>query len=289
MNCTICNGVLEREVLRITVPDRFEKSVQISDLGYLRVWSACRFCGALSNLIPEIAMEKIELLRKNYYEIDFSGSDINQKYQYVMTLPTVASDNFARIHRVLNFCKDWFSAPDKSSLSFLDIGAGTGVFLSKLLDLTSASGFRYLAIEPDPMAAKHLRNLRKFEVFEGIYEGQSFFNEFNVITMNKVLEHIQEPMKLLEKISKSMRGRNKVLYLEVPDRVTAEIASQGDNILGVLHCHLYDLRTFTYMAEELNLEILTMERIKEPSGKFTIFAFLTSHENLIGKWSCHDI
>jgi hypothetical protein len=157
-----------------------------------------------------------------------------------------------------------------------------------LSDLTATSKFQYLAIEPDPMAAKHLRSLAKFEVFEGIYDGQSYFNQFNLITMNKVLEHIQDPMKLLKKISESMGGHNSVLYLEVPDRVTAEIASKGDNILGALHCHLYDLRTFTYMAKKLNLEILTMERVKEPSGKFTIFAFLTSHKNLIAKWSCND-
>jgi hypothetical protein len=205
-----------------------------------------------------------------------------------MSLPMAASNNVARVNRAFNFCKDWLSLLAKNNLSFLDIGAGTSVFSFKLVDLTSGIEFQYLAIEPDYMASKQLRSLRKFDVFEGVYDGQSCIEEFSFITMKKVLEHIQEPMKVLKKIPQSIMGRNSVLYLDDPVRLTAEIASKDDNILGSLHCHLYDFRTFACMVEELHLEILAIEEIEELIGKFTIFAFLTSHENLIAKWSCHD-
>jgi hypothetical protein len=71
MNYSIYNAALEKEVLKITISDRFKKSFLISDIGYLRVWAACGRCGALSKIILENAKEKIELLRKNILRLIF--------------------------------------------------------------------------------------------------------------------------------------------------------------------------------------------------------------------------
>ena len=77
-----------------------------------------------------------------------------------------------------------------------------------------------------------------------------------------------------------MCGTFSLLYVEVPDKITAEIRMPNDNILGALHCHLYDFQTIMYIADKLNFELLKVQRIKEPSGKLTIFAFLTLPENI---------
>jgi hypothetical protein len=51
-------------------------------------------------------------------------------------------------------------------LKVLDIGAGTGVFLSKFISEEAKLGriWQGLAFEPDAMAATHLRTLEMFEV-----------------------------------------------------------------------------------------------------------------------------
>lgn len=156
--------------------------------------------------------------------------------------------------------------------------------MSKLGEISAGLPWKFVGIEPDPMAAKHLKGLAKFQVYEGLFEGQNQFQDFNLFTLNKVLEHIPNPMDLLKNIRKAMNGKSSVLYIEVPDKITAEIAIPSDNILGPLHCHLYGFQTISYIASCMNFELLSVQRIKEPSGKLTIFAFLTLPEYLKSSW-----
>lgn len=157
-------------------------------------------------------------------------------------------------------------------------------FLSKLGEVSAGLPWKFVAIEPDPMAARHLRGLAKFEVYEGLFEGQNQSQDFNLFTLNKVLEHIPSPMGLLNNIGKAMIGKSSILYIEIPDKITAKIAMPSDNILGPQHCHLYGFQTFSYIASCMNFELLGIQRIKEPSGKLTIFAFLTLPEYLESSW-----
>ena len=288
-NCAICGHTINRVILAIHEPDRFEKSVGVQSTGYTRKWIACDGCGALTNKLPSESKDKIDQLRGSYYEVDFMGKDISKKYDFVMNLPVELSDNAARSSRVYQFAKNWFLSDEFNNLRVLDIGAGTGVFLSKLAELSSQYTWKIQGVEPDPNAAEHLRRLAKFDVFEGMFAGQLKYAETNLVTLNKVIEHIEDPIELLGCIKKIICKTASLLYIEVPDAITAQIANPADNILGALHCHLYDFGALTYMAQELNLKILKMERIREPSGKFTIFAFLTWPENLTAKWGRNDI
>jgi len=277
--CTICQKKLGRTVLTILAPDRFEKSVGIIDKDYIREWVLCENCKCLTNILPTDSLNKVDSLRRNYYEVDFSGGDVRDKYLSVMSLHPDNSDNFGRVNRVFQFSKNWFTSAEFENLKVLDIGAGTGVFLSKLSDVCKQYSWELKGIEPDPKAAKHLRELGKFDVYEGLFEGQHNFEACNLITLNKVLEHIEKPLNLLSDVRRIMSGTPSLLYVEVPDKITVEKRMPNDNILGSLHCHLYDFSTITYIASKLNFELLKVQRIKEPSGKLTIFAFLTLPEN----------
>jgi len=278
--CTICQKKLGRTVLSILSPDRFEISVGINGNNYIREWVLCENCKCLTNILPIDSLNKVDSLRRNYYEVDFSGGNVRDKYLSVMSLHPDKSDNVGRVNRVFEFSKSWFPSTIFENLKVLDIGAGTGVFLSKLSDASDQYSWEFKGIEPDPKAAKHLRELGKFEVYEGLFQGQYNFKGFHLITLNKVLEHIEKPLNLLSDIRKIMCGTSSLLYVEVPDKITAEIRMPNDNILGALHCHLYDFQTIMYFADKLNFELLKVQRIKEPSGKLTIFAFLTLPDNI---------
>lgn len=268
--CAICACKNGRSVLEITSPDRFERSIGITAEDYLRTWFECACCGAVTNRLPSKSEEKLTALRSAYYEVDFAGSDIGEKYRRVMALPEDQSDNAGRVTRVANFAGGWF-APGTSP-QVLDIGAGTGVFLSRLIDKTGGH-WQCLALEPDPRAAAHLRRLEAFPILEAMYEGQTELRDFNLVTLNKVLEHIADPVGFLKKVVKCLHHDESLIYIEVPDKLTAWLRSPEDNILGALHCHLYDPISLCYLARAAGLEIVRIDRIAEPSGKLTVYAF----------------
>lgn len=278
--CAVCDGVEARPILQIDSPDRFEVSIGVHERGYSRLWVGCLECGAASNVLPPESAERLGTLRVAYYEVDFMGSDIGEKYRHVMSMPSSQSDNAGRVARVVSFMRRWFEALNQPRV--MDIGAGTGVFLSRLVDETGGA-WQYLGVEPDPRAAAHLRQLEKFPVVEAMYLGQSELQGFNLVTLNKVLEHIEQPLPFLQQVARSLVADDGVLYIEVPDKLTTSLRPPYDNILGPLHCHLYDPMSLGYLVRRAGLEILRIDRIAEPSGKLSVYAFAAPMESVVSK------
>ncbi|MCF8196768.1 MAG: class I SAM-dependent methyltransferase [Polynucleobacter sp.] len=282
--CAVCHGSDAKELLVINLPDRFEKSIGVEVLGYSRKWVECNFCGTASNLLPSLSAKAIAKLRETYYEVDFIGSDIGDKYRRVMTMTPSQSDNAGRVSRIIDFTRLWLGTKIKPRV--MDIGAGTGVFLSRLVDQTSQE-WDCIGVEPDPVAAKHLRQLNKFHVVEDTFCGQKELIGFNLITINKVLEHIEQPLPFLSSIVRGLSAEDSLLYIEVPDILTVQLKSPYDNILGALHCHLYAPMSLAYLVKKVGLELIQVSRIAEPSGKLTLFAFAAPSSNMKKNYVCN--
>jgi SAM-dependent methyltransferase len=166
----------------------------------------------------------------------------------------------------------------------LDIGAGTGVFLARFLrELPPGRRWEVLAVEPDPTAAAHLRSLGLFEVREAIYTADIGLRDYDLCTLNKIVEHVPEPVPILRDVCAALRDPGGVAYVEVPDRLTIGHRPPDDNILGALHCHLYDFRSLGILLERAGLVPLRMERLFEPSGKISVAAFATLPSTLAAR------
>lgn len=273
-SCSLCGGKLKDILLEIHTPDRFEHAVGIGADKYARRWVRCRTCHAASDVYQAQNLAKLEKVASSYYEIDLSGTSIQARYEKIMNLPAEQSDNVQRVSRIRAFMSSWF-ADRSESLSVLDIGAGTGVFLSRLIDMGALSQQRFFctALESDPNACDHLRSLAKFDVIEGMFQSITRKTIFDMCTLNKVLEHIDQPVSFLSQLVVLMRPGDGVVYIEVPDILTVDYRDSTDNILGALHRHLYDPSSLSRLIESVGLVCLKVERIVEPSGKLSVFAF----------------
>lgn len=276
-HCAICGGVLTEELLRILEPDRFELHVGIAREGYLRRWVECGRCGAATDVHSPENAEKLAKVAADYYEIDFKESSIGAKFRRVMQLPRSESDNALRVERVLDFIErragglGWH---DDESRRALDIGAGTGVFLARFLETASVTSppWSATAVEPDPIAAEHLRKLDSFEVVEEIYSNSLRLGLFQLCTLNKVIEHVTDPIALLASVRSSLAPGG-VVYVEVPDKMTAAFRPSTDNGVGALHHHLYTMEALSILCQGAGFLPLEIDRHFEPSGKISLSAF----------------
>lgn len=281
--CAICGGKLGRVLREITEPDRFEKHVGISSVGYRRAWVACDRCGSATDVYPEDSRRRLAEIAGGYYEVDFSNSSVADKFACVMAMPRTQSDNAHRVDRVLWLLDEWnFLQRKPAGLRVLDIGAGTGVFLSKLLEQAATRDIRLSAtgVEPDPIAAAHLRGLGRFEVIEGLFSPRSGLTGFDLCTINKVLEHIPQPETLLRDAVGTLLQPGGVLYVEVPDVLTASLRPASDNVLGALHHHLYTSLGLELLAARVGLQLLQLNRVFEPSGKISLGAFMATEATM---------
>lgn len=275
--CAICGGDVVKVRLTHTEPDRFEKHVGIPGSDYSREWIECGFCGCCTNVMQPSNSALLAELADGYYEVDLGSSTIADKFSIVMALPEHLSDNAARVQRVSSRLKSWCAAlgAGKESVRILDIGAGTGVFLAKLLQQSGSEllPFEAVALEPDPIAAEHLRTIGGFEVIESCFEHFKVGAGYNLVTLNKVIEHVPDPASLLAQISSVCDSDTGLVYVEVPDTETIDFRSPSDNILGSLHHHLYSPTGLSILFDKCGLKVLDIARVAEPSGKITVYGF----------------
>lgn len=279
--CSVCQGKLGRGLLTIEVPDRFERHIGVSSVAYRREWIECSACGSATNCFKSFSQDRLAELETAYYEVDLVGVDIAERFRKIMALPADASDNALRVKRIAAYAESWFS--DKA-YSVLDIGAGTGVFLARLIEYAGAQLSRVVGVEPDPIAAGHLKRLGLFEVIGAPFPPAMNLGHFQLITLNKVLEHISEPAPFLQSIEAALDRQFGLLYVEVPDVLTATHRPANDNILGSLHRHLYSPHGLAVVLQRAGLEVLRVERVTEPSGKISVYAF-SCPNTAIDRWA----
>lgn len=269
MQCNICHSdsdlVIRRE---ISEPDRFELALNIPRENYRRAWSECTNCDVAINMHNAYTAKRLPEIEDQYYSIDFPDGDLKSKYTKIMGLSAHSSDNAGRVKRVQKFISENIGVND--GLSLIDVGAGLGVFLS-LFDNTFINSCDVLAVETDPIAAAHLRSLNKFPVHEGYLEDLQE-DRFDVLTLNKVLEHIKDPINFL-KLCRAKLHQNSLIYVEVPDISGLDILSDDDNILGALHYNLYSTNGLERVLTFSGFSTVETGKLTEPSGKITCFAF----------------
>jgi hypothetical protein len=71
-----------------------------------------------------------------------------------------------------------------------------------------------------------------------------------------------------------------LLYVEISDYWTVGNRDSSDNILGALHHHLYGIRSLSILLQRAGLVPLKIERLTEPSGKISIYAFAAHPESI---------
>lgn len=275
--CGICGGQLGAVLAVHNKPDRFEAHLGIPQAGYRREWVVCNSCGSASNRMDPSNAELLSKLADGYYEVDLAGLTIEKKFAKVMAMPADKSDNAGRVNRVLTRVTSWRTTLGLGTTTarVLDVGAGTGVFLAKFLQEADQNIPRWsaTAVEPDPMAAEHLRRLQLFDVWQGPFDASLVSTSYDLVTLNKVVEHLPEPHSLVSTLGTIISPSFGLLYIEVPDVLTIGRRPLTDNILGSLHHYLYSPRGLIALFERTGLNVLDIGRVADPSGKITLFGF----------------
>ena len=127
---------------------------------------------------------------KKTYQRTTYKEKARSRFTDLMSLPREQSDNRQRVNFIDNFWNDTQKNKEKSCL---DVGSGLGVFPAVLRELN----WDCVAIEPDPGACEIIREQIGIEVLSGDLIGCQNIGEFNLISFNKVLEHIRNPTEML--------------------------------------------------------------------------------------------
>lgn len=94
----------------------------------------------------------------------------------------------------------------------LDVGSGIGAFLT----VAKQQGWKPVGLEPSSYATQYCVEKLGLHVIQGSLDDNiSFSNTFDVVTLNHVLEHFQNPVENLQRLRSLMRPGG-LLAVEVP-------------------------------------------------------------------------
>ncbi len=196
-----------------------------------------------------------------------SAAGMAAAFERVIKLPAERSDNEGRIARVRAFAEHHFGAGKVPTL--LDVGAGLGVFPRAVKRV----GWHCTAVDPDQRAVEHMRSVVGVDAIRGDFMTLDGLGRFDVVTFNKVLEHVEDPVAMLQR-ARALVAPGGFVYVELPDGEAAAAEGAGREEFFIEHLHVFSFRSVVMLAEYAGFTPLSVERLREPSSKFTLRAFL---------------
>lgn len=229
---------------------------------YLRRYYKCRFC---EHHISDHNYDLSSIYSKDYIKLTYGNyDDLKKKFKKINNFNPIKSDNHHRCLRINSF----FKKIDKK-IKTLDVGAGLGVFPYKL----KSSKFRdFYLIERDNL---NIKFLKKYLKFKKTFKTKSNLKKikFDLITFNKVIEHVPNPTRFLKNYLKYLK-KNGFIYIEVPNIDAKEdpLGYEREEFF-IEHHHIFSKLSLIFMLSKLKLNIIQIKKIREPSSKYTLFCF----------------
>ncbi len=271
--CPLCGAGDPALLASLDRPPAGEKDYGVAPGQYRRSIYQCRECGLYLNAHA--------LLSPDYYTGDYNQAswqrDFLTPFTRILSLPDDQSDNRRRVARVLAFMRR--RELDPAEADVLDVGSGLCVFLAEL----GRHGCRCVCVDPDPAAVRHAREHAGVEWgHAGTLDTFPDTHRFDVVAFNKVLEHVPDPLRLLEQ-GRRLLAPGGFLYVELPD---GDLAREHGDLTHrqeffAEHCAVYHPEAVRRLASLARLEVLELGRLHEPSGKCTVFAFLEPARHVV--------
>lgn len=264
--CYGCGSRSLEQIFHYSEPPVGETVFSFSHTGeYSRDILQCPKCGHYQSVHE---MDTSEMYSAEYVNSTYGAKGMLATYEKIVQLPRDRSDNWGRCARVHSFAEQYFRT-DPAGKTILDVGSGLCVFLNRMQEL----GWQGTALDPDPRAVQHARDVVGVDAICGDFFETRLDQPFDVLTLNKVLEHVEDPVAMLAKAA-SLIHEGGFVYIEVPDGEMAARDGKGREEFFVEHLHVFSLMSTLLTCQRAGFDVMVLERLQEPSTKYTIRAFL---------------
>ena len=225
--CSIpCNACGSQTVEELSLKDR--------NGDYLRT-IICKECG----LIWSDPRPTEDQLREYY------ASDYRREYKgvYQPKLKHIYRDAHSALRRY-HFLEEILG----ENKSILDIGSGTGVFVYVLRKL----GFNAAGLEPNEGYANYSLGEFHIPVQIGFIQDIEDSTRYDVITLNHVLEHLDDPLGTLQKIASLLKPGG-FLAMGVPN--AENIRQDPKNRYHLAHLYTFNPEILAYMGNKAGYNV----------------------------------
>lgn len=243
------------------------------DLGavqYRRELQRCQLC---QHVVSVHEMDMSSLYTGEYVDATYGADGLRRSFERIIGLPPGSSDNVARAARIAQFAAEHL--PASSSRRLLDVGSGLAVFPHRM---RVEHGWECVALDPDPRAVQHAKDVAGVSAVCGDFMtvDVAALARFDCITFNKVLEHVPDPVAMLAR-ARPLLVPDGFVYVELPDEAGWMEGPEREEFF-IDHHHVFSPPSFALLVERAGFQLRVVERLREPSGKFTLRGFAVAEK-----------
>ena len=262
-DCPLCGGGPLEKLFTYEAPPPGETAFELPEgTAYRREFRVCPSCG------HQLSVHELDLsgLYSGAYVDATYGDRMRATYERIMALPAESSDNVQRVERI----DSWWQGDGRT---VLDVGSGLAVFPARMKE----RGWEATALDPDARAAAHARDHVGVLAVSADFMEAEGLGAYDLVTFNKVLEHVKDPVAMLARSVNLLRPGGAV-YVEVPDGELAARDPDGPNReeFFIEHLCAFSMTSLCLLADRAGFVPVRAERLREPSGKYTLYAFLVA-------------
>ncbi|WKZ36508.1 MAG: class I SAM-dependent methyltransferase [Anaerolineales bacterium] len=267
VRCYLCGSTQLELIVDIRQKPARETDFGIAPDAYDRQVYQCSRCTVYVNVQDMLGTD---IYGREYNQATYSLKLLDT-FNRIRSLPEAQSDNKQRVRRVMELNARNGRSPQDTHV--LDIGSGLCVFLAELKD----HGFYCYAIDPDPLSAQHaLAHAGVDGAHAGTLDTFLSDQKFDLIALNKVLEHVPDPVRMLKQ-AKSFLSPGGFVYIELPD---GDGALRNGDAVGreefyIEHFTIFTPDSMSKLASLSGFVVREMKQIHEPSDKYSIYSFLS--------------
>lgn len=257
--CGLCGAATET-LRHYTAPPVGETDFGLAP--YARTLTRCPVCGHVEN--RHDMFDRLGGYAGGYVDATY-GDRLARTFRRIMDLPADRSDNRARVAAV----DDYAAACLGGRHTLLDIGSGLAVFPAVMAE----RGWAATALDPDPRAATHADGLAGVRGLAGDFMTWTADRAYHLVSLVKVLEHVADMPAMLARLAAALAPGG-VAYIEVPDGEGAVAGGGPDREeFFVEHYCAFSTASLALLLAGSALRLDRLDRLVEPSGKYTLRAF----------------
>lgn len=264
-----CNHENFLNVFNIKKPDIYEKKYISNKKKYLRTWNFCKDCKLYFSKSSH-NINETELYKKFYrsYKSDYRSKNQEEKFLKIIKLNKSESETLNRIDRIKKFFKqkNFFL---KSNSNVLDVGGASGVFAYLLKNHMKLKNISVVDLSEQ---GKFLNKYKINYICRDIYKFKNN-TKFDLITCNFVLEHLNNPLRLIKKMLLMLK-KNGMLYIEVPSDVSFKKYTKNHDTFNSTHKFIFSKLSFNKLSYRNDFKIINFNQGKNKRGYYYLGVYI---------------
>jgi ubiquinone/menaquinone biosynthesis C-methylase UbiE len=263
--CKICDSSESEEILNVTdCTDTYLDYLGIDYSSINRFYQKCLKCGLIYRNIYLSEITKEELY-KRFRDVGLRNETHQEYFKRITMLQPKESENFEKY----NFLKSFLQDKGKH----MDIGGGLGVFCFGFQSFFA--NWKSICVEPtdgaDEIAKKN--GVTSYNMYLTENSRKVLGKDFDLITANHVLEHVDKPIDFLKLLKKFIR-RKGLICLDLPSSLDIGFLDKSHDRFMFQHEVIYNNKNIEQIAIKSGLKVLYNNNYLSKRGRNNIRAIL---------------